>query len=63
MNGDIVGTFVEITYFHAVSVFFKKAKSSFDSSSERLQFLIDQTKNQNFVTIFANFNISAIFIV
>jgi hypothetical protein len=43
MNGDIVGAFVEIAYFHAVSVFFNKAESSFDSSSERLPFLIDQT--------------------
>jgi hypothetical protein len=39
MNGDIVGAFVEITYFHAALVLLNKAKSSFLTSSERLQFL------------------------
>ena len=42
MDCDMVEAFIEIGAFHAVSILFDKAKSSFDSSSERLHSFVEE---------------------
>ncbi len=41
MDSNIINTFIKIANFHSVSVYFHKAKGSFNSCSEWFQFFID----------------------
>ncbi|MFO8164932.1 MAG: hypothetical protein R6T98_10430 [Desulfatiglandales bacterium] len=43
MNANIVDTLVKVDYFHAVSIFFDKAKGPLNAGPERFSFLVDQT--------------------
>ena len=42
MNGNIVDALVKVGYFHAVSIFFDKAKDPLNSGPKRFKLPVDQ---------------------